>query len=279
LNNYSDNIYIIGKLCHDAAHGQQLCRKFYGGGIKMPIFIISIIIQVILVLHVVRTGRNTTWIWIVVMLPIAGSIAYFIIEILPDMAGSKTGRSTKRKVTEILNPDKDLNQAASDYSAIGTVENSMQLAEECLNKEIYKEANQLYKKCLTSVHEYDPDIMFGLAASEYGLSNYDEAKSILDNLIAQNPDYKNQEAHLLYAKSLEQLGEIKLAFEEYEILDSYYLGSEPTYRLAMLLKRQGQDKKARELLKKIIHKSDVFGGHYHRLHKPWMKLAKKEYRS
>ena len=213
------------------------------------------------------------------MLPIAGSIAYFIIEVFPDMAGSKTGRSAKRNVIEILNPDKDPNQAAADYSTIDTVENTIHLAQECLNKEMYNEANQLYNECLTGVHEYDPDIMFGLAESEYGLSNYDTTKSILDSLIAQNPDYKNQQAHLLYAKSLEQLGEIQLAFNEYETLDSYYLGSEPTYRLAMLLKKQGQDQKARELLKKIINKSDVFGGHYHRLHKPWVKLAKKEYRN
>lgn len=245
----------------------------------MPIFIISIIIQVLLVLHVVKTGRNTTWIWIVVMLPIAGSIAYIIIEILPDMAGSRTGRTAKRKVIEVLNPDKDINQATSNYSVTDTVENSMKLANECINKEMYEEANELYRKCLSGVHEHDPDIMYGLAESEYGLSNYAEVKFILDKLIEHNPEYKNQDAHLLYAKSLEQLDELKQAIEEYEILDSYYSGPEPTYRLAMLLKKQGQEQKAMELLKKIIHKSDISGGYYYKLHKTWIQLAKNEYRS
>jgi hypothetical protein len=246
---------------------------------KMPIFIISIIIQVLLVLHVVKTGRNTTWIWIVVMLPIAGSVAYIIIEVLPDIGGSRTGRAAKRKVVQVLNPDKDINQAASMYSVTDTVENSMKLANECLAKELYEEANQLYKKCLAGVHEHDPDIMYGLAESEYGLSNYAEVKSILDSLIEHNPEYKNPDAHLLYAKSLEQSGDIMQAIEEFEILDSYYSGPEPTYHLAMLIKKQGQEKKAMELLKKIIHKSDISGGHYHRLHKTWINLAKKEYRS
>ena len=37
----------------------------------MPLFILSILLQIALVVHIVRTGRNTTWIWIVVMLPLA----------------------------------------------------------------------------------------------------------------------------------------------------------------------------------------------------------------
>jgi hypothetical protein len=243
----------------------------------VPIFIISIIVQVLLVLHVVKTGRNTTWIWIVVMLPIAGSIVYFLVEVLPGITGSPTGRRTKRKITEIINPDKDINHAASNYSITDTVENSIKLAEECINNGMYEEAKQLYKKCLSGVHEHDPDIMYGLAKSEFGLSNFDTVKSILNDLIEFNPEYKNQEAHLLYARSLEKLNDTKEAIEEYEILDSYYSGPEPTCRLAILLKKQGQSEKANELLKKIIHKSKISGGHYNRLHKKWVILAKKEY--
>lgn len=245
----------------------------------MPLVILSVIVQVILVIHVVKTGRDTTWIWILVMLPVAGSLAYFIVEMLPDITGSRSGRSAKRKVVEILNPDADINQASADYLASDTVENSLDLARECLNKEMYAEANKLYKKCLTGVYETNPDIMYGLAASEYGLTNYDKTKSILDDLIKYNKDYKNQNAHLLYAKALEKLGETKLALEEYEILDSYYLGPEPTYRFAMMLKQQGQEYKANELLKKIIHKANTSGDHYKRLHKTWINLAKTEYRN
>ena len=244
----------------------------------MPILAISVLLQVLLVLHVVKTGRNTTWIWIIVMLPPAGAIAYLVVEVLPDLTHSRTGRRTTKKVLEVLNPDRDINRAAADYSVTETIDNTMKLASECINKEMYAEARELYKKCLVGVHEHDPDIMHGLAQSEYGLQNYSETKQLLDELIKLNPAYKNQEAHLLYAKNLEQLGEHKQALEEYEILDSYYLGPEPTYRLGMLLKKQGQEQKAMELFRKIIHKSDISGGHYRSLHKTWIKLARSEYR-
>lgn len=240
----------------------------------MPLFIISIIIQVAFLLHVIKTGRDTRWLYIILLLPVAGAIVYFIVEVWPDLAGSRTGRKAKKKVSEVLQPNKDLNQALEDYSTTDTVENALKLGNECLTKNMYAEAKQLFSQCLTGIHEHDPDIMHGLAQSEYGLENYSETKSILDKLIEYNPDYRNQEAHLLYAKSLERLGDTQKALEEYEILDSYYLGPEPTYHFAMLLRNQGHEERANALLEKIIKKSDLSGGHYNQLHKAWIKLAK-----
>lgn len=64
----------------------------------MPFFILSVIIQVLLIVHIVKTGRNTTWIWIVVLLPAAGAIAYFIVEILPELMGGRSARKAKKKL-------------------------------------------------------------------------------------------------------------------------------------------------------------------------------------
>ena len=240
----------------------------------MPIFILSILIQVALVLHIVKTGRNTTWIWIVVMLPIAGSIAYFVVEVLPDITGSKTGRKAGRKIQDIVNPHKDIKSAAHNYSMSSNVENSMRLAGELLKKNMYVEARDLYKQCLKGVHQYDPYIMYGVAEAEYGLHNFSQAKEILDELIRHNPDYKNADAHLLYAKSAEALGDTELALSEYEILHGYYPGPEAAYRYARLCHELGEQEKAKTLLNEIITKAKYSGGHYNSIHKEWIKQAR-----
>lgn len=257
-------------LINNSEHGVQ-------GDNTVPIFVISVIIQVLLVLHVVKTGRGTMWIYVIVLLPLAGSIAYFIAEILPDLAGTRTGRQVQRDIASLINPNKDINRAAYDYSVRDTVENSIRLAEECIRKGMYNEAKDLYERCLTGTHESDPTLMYGLARCEYSLNNYDEVKSILDKLISLNPEYKNPDAHLLYAKTLDKLHQYDEALEEYKILDSYYPGPEPTYHYAVLLKKQGKTDLARELLEKIIHRSKISGRHYNSLHKTWIKLAKNEY--
>lgn len=242
----------------------------------MPIFVLSLIVQVALVVHIVKTGRNTTWIWIVVMLPAAGSLAYVIIEIVPELMGSRTARSATRRVENIINPNKGLNAAAQDYAITDTVENSLRLAEECLNKGMHGEAKRLYEKALVGIHEDDPEIMFGLATAEFAQGDYGETKRVLNLLIEKNPGYKNQEAHLLFARSVESLGEVSQALEEYEALAAYYSGAEAKYRYAALLREQGQIDKANALLVEIVQLSKIAGKHFRALNKDWIAQAKKE---
>lgn len=242
----------------------------------MPILIVSVLIQVALVVHIVKTGRNTTWIWIVVMLPAAGSIAYFIIEVLPGLMGSRGAKNARSSVGKAINPNKDINQAAHDYAISDTVDNSMRLAEACLGKNMYEKAKDLYQKCLRGVHEDDPDIMYGLATAEFGLNNFKAVKNILDELIEKNPEYKNADAHLLYAKVLEALDETDLALAEYKILSDYYTGVEAIYRYAMLLKSTGNTEAASGLIDKILREASYSSKHYNSLNKEWINLAKHE---
>jgi len=242
----------------------------------MHIFVLSILIQVAFVLHIVKTGRNTTWIWIVIMLPLAGSVVYLLVEVLPDLLGSRTGRRASSNLRKIINPNKDINNASYNYSVTDTVENSMKLADECMNKNMFHEAKELYGKCLKGVHEYDPDIMYGLAAAEFSLNNFSEVKSILDKIIEKNPDYKNANAHLLYAKCLHQMIETDLDLKENKAIDVYFTGPEATFRYAMLLKSKGEHSKVKELLEKIIHSAKISGKHHNSLYKEWIKKAKSE---
>jgi hypothetical protein len=43
-------------------------------------------------------------------------------------------------------------------------------------------------------------------------------------LINKNPDFRSADGHLLYARTLEALGETLKAEEEYQALSSYYAG-------------------------------------------------------
>ncbi|MBM7072823.1 hypothetical protein JQC92_12400 [Shewanella sp. 202IG2-18] len=242
----------------------------------MPFFIISLIIQVALVVHIVKTGRNTMWIWLVIMLPLAGAIAYFIIEVLPSLTATRTARKASRGMGSFFNPNKSFNQATKELAVSDTVEHRMHLAEEYLEKLEYQKAKDLYEKSLVGIHEDDPDLMYGLARSEYGLKNYKHTKQILDDLIKQNPKYKNQEAHLLYAQSNEQLGKENEALEEYKVLSEYYSGAEAKYCYGKLLQKQGDKAQAKLLFKEIIEYSKLSTRHYRDLNKKWILLAKQE---
>ena len=208
------------------------------------------------------------------MLPLAGAAAYFILEILPELNQSRSGLKAKKGLGKLINPSRDLNAATDNFTIVDTVENSTKLAAEYLNKEMFAEAKALYEKCLTGIHETDPDIMYGLAQSEYGLENYAQTRQVLDDLIKENPNYKNVDAHLLYAKTLVKLEETEAALKELAALDEYYPGPEATYRYAMLLESQGKTDQAEELLEKILQEAKLSDKHYRARYKTWISKTK-----
>ena len=57
----------------------------------MPIFILSILIQLALVVHAIKTGRNSSWVFILLFFPLIGGLAYLIVELLPSMGQSRGG--------------------------------------------------------------------------------------------------------------------------------------------------------------------------------------------
>ena len=242
----------------------------------MPFFFIGLIIQIALVVHVIKTGRNTMWTWAIMIIPFFGAAAYFIMEVLPDLMGTRAGWQARKKLTTVINPNKDLNQASHDFEMADTVQNSSRLAAEHLEKEQFEEARALYDKCLTGIHEDDPYLLYGRAQAEFGLEQYAQVKTTLDDLIRLNPNFKNVDAHLLYAKNLVQLGETKLALEELTVLNETFPGPEASYHYAMLLKSEGKEADADKVFDDIIKKAKLADRHYRARYKHWLSLTKDE---
>lgn len=242
----------------------------------MPIIILSGLLQLLLVVHCLKTGRDTKWIWVLVMMPFIGAAAYVILEAGPDFLGSSVGRNAKRAAQNKFNPNKDIREASDELARADTVKNTTKLAEECMNKGQYSEAETLYQKSLRGLYETDPHILSGLAQAQFSLNKFDDAISSLDLAIEKNPDYKNQDSHLLYARAKEAIGDSKAAAEEYESLIEYFTGPEPAYHYAMMLCKEQQPEKAKALLEHILEKTKLAPKHYYSQHKIWIDQARKE---
>lgn len=240
----------------------------------MPFLILSVIIQVAFIIHVLRNGRNTTWIWIIMLLPMAGVIAYFIMEILPDLTNSRKGRQAQRKIKTIVDPNREINDARREFEIAATNANALRLADACMEKKLYQEAKDLYAQCLRGLNVDDADTMFKLARAKFALGNYLEVKQGLDGIREKNPNYRNQEAHLLYARALNGLNESDAAEHEFEALHSYFSGPEASYYYAKFLKEKNRNEQPQNVLKEILVKADRSGQHYKTLHSEYLKRAK-----
>ena len=241
----------------------------------MLYLILSILIQVILIVHVIKTGRNQIWIWVLALLSIPGAIAYIVVELLPDVFRSRTAQRTARGIKKAMDPTADLRRYENEARVTGNVAAKQRYAEELTRQERYDDAIAQYKQALTGLYEHDPNLMLGVARAQFGKGDAGSARATLDELIRMNPDFKSPEGHLLYARSLEEEGNIDKAIEEYRVLASSYPGAEAAVRYAQLLNSQGRSDEARKVARDLLEQARIAPAHYRKAQKSWLDAAQR----
>jgi hypothetical protein len=241
----------------------------------MIFFVLSLLIQVLLIVHVIKTGRNTIWIWVLALLSYAGIIAYVAVELIPSLLGSRTARRAGRNMKRVLDPSADLRRYENEARVRGNTQSLQRYADELARQGRYDEAITQYRKALTGLYEHDPNIMLGVAQAQFGKGDATGARQTLDELIRLNPDFRSPQGHLLYARSLEEEGDVTKALEEYKVLASSYPGAEAGARYARLLKSQGRTDEARKIAQEMLEAARIAPDHYRRAQREWLDIAER----
>jgi hypothetical protein len=246
------------------------------GAFTNPYFLLSLLVQVLLVVHCVRTGRNQIWIWVLIFATYVGPIAYIAVEIIPDLFRSRAAGQAARGLRRAIDPQQDLRRYQAEAQRTGDVASSQRYADELLRQGRADEAVATYRQALRGLYEHDPNLMLGLARAQFAAKLPAEARATLDAIIEHNPGFKSPEGHLLYARALEAEGNTARALEEYQVLAGYYAGAEASLRFAQLLARSGQRDLARTTLQALLEHARLAPRHYQRAQAEWLEQARRE---
>jgi hypothetical protein len=241
----------------------------------MGFLILSIAIQAGLIIHVIKTGRNQIWIWVLALLSFPGIIAYVAVEIIPDLFRSRTAQRTARGFKRAMDPTADLRRYESEARLTGNVSGRQRYAEELTRHGRYDEAIAQYREALTGLYQHDPNLLLGVAQAQFAKGDATAARTSLDELIRLNPDFRSPQGHLLYARALEQEGNVTKALEEYQVLAPAYPGAEAAVRYAQLLKAQGRREEAQKVARELLEQARIAPAHYRKAQKPWLDAAER----
>jgi len=241
----------------------------------MTFLILSIAIQAGLIIHVIKTGRNQIWIWVLALLSFPGIIAYVAVEIIPDLFRSRTAQRTARGFKRAMDPTADLRRYESEARLTGNVAGRQRYAEELTRHGRYDEAIAQYREALTGLYQHDPNLMLGIAQAQFAKGNATAARTTLDDLIRANPDFRSPQGHLLYARALEKEGNITKALEEYQVLAPAYPGAEAAVRYAQLLKAQGKREESQKVARELLEQARIAPAHYRKAQKSWLDAAER----
>ncbi|HEY6823030.1 MAG TPA: tetratricopeptide repeat protein [Steroidobacteraceae bacterium] len=242
----------------------------------MALLILLYVIQAGLIIHVIKTGRNQLWIWVLLLLPAGiGALAYLAVEIIPELLRSRTAQRTARGFRKALDPDADLRRYESEARIAGNVASRQRYAEELARHERFDEAIAQYRQSLSGLYEHDPNLMLGLAQAQFAKGDAPGARTTLDELIRLNPDFRSPVGHLLYARALEAEGNVAKALEEYRVVAGSYPGAEAAVRYAQLLQAQGQRAEAQRIVRELLEQARIAPGHYRRAQRSWLEAAQR----
>jgi hypothetical protein len=242
----------------------------------MPIGILIVALQVAAAVHLFRTGRNMSWLFLIILAPGIGSLVYFIVEVLPSLGMSPTARRAWRRAQKAIDPNRGLREGSLNYERSQNIESAAKLADELTKAGRHAEAIRICNDARTGIFVDDPKILLALANAQIAAGDHAATIATLDHLRAQNPGFRSADGHLVYARALEESGAAERALEEYAALAKYYPGAEARVRQAMLYKKLGHIERATELFAAVLKDARLAPKHFRTSQREWIELAERE---
>ena len=241
----------------------------------MPFAVALLILDVMFVWHAAKTGRMCPWAYIILAIPGFGVLAYVAIELAPEWLGSIEGQKAQARIGKSLNPEKRYRSLVDNLIVADTVANRVALGHECLALGRFAEAKKEFETVIARPQGDEPAFYFAKARAEFGLDQPAAAIATLDALRELWPDFQSAEAHMLYARSLEQAGREREALAEYRALAEYHSSAEARVRMGLLMERMGRTSEARALFAEVIAVMQRQPKFVRKVQAEWIALAEK----
>ena len=217
----------------------------------MPFLGFAALIQLGCIIHIIRTGRQTYWIMVILFLPVLGALAYLILEVLPEYQGNRHVRSARAKVVASVDPDRDVRSARDALSLADTAANRIRLADALAALGRFGDAMPYYRDALAAAPGPDTRTAAKLARALFEEGQSAEAMALIETIEPLRTQSDADRLALLKARVLTELGRKEEALVILADIVTRMPGEEARCRYAALLLDLGFEPKARAVLEEV----------------------------
>jgi hypothetical protein len=239
--------------------------------LSLPLIGLSLLFSILLCVHVVRSGREMYWLWIILMFQPLGGLVYAIAILIPSLLGGPTARKAREATRQTLDPTRDYRQAKQAAEDTPTVSNRMRHAAAAGELGKWDEAEAVYRSAAQGVHAEDSALAYGLARSLVELGRYAEARPLLEKLEAEHP--RTPQTALQLARVYEGLGMTAQAEQPYQYAAARLPGLEGLARWCAFLARTGRKAEAQDALNEIDKRLERTNVRFQKEGRQWRDLA------
>ncbi|MBN2352498.1 MAG: tetratricopeptide repeat protein [Spirochaetales bacterium] len=245
-------------------------------GYLLSFFSLPMILDVLLIIHVVKTNRDRSWMYIILFIPIAGALAYFFVEILPDLLRRRTRPGLRMSAFKSFTSGGRLARLERDLRFSPTFANRRAVADELAAQGRCAEACEHYEQVLSGFDSGNVEVNLALAQCHFELGNNERAIEILVKLKDAPSLFKKYVSDLLLARVYERMGKTAEADRAYADIAPRFPGLEARARYGLFLRAQGRSEEAAKEFLAIEEQFEVLPGHNRRSEREWISLARRE---
>lgn len=235
-------------------------------------------LEAICAIHSYRRGTLNRWIWLIVFIPVIGCLIYLYSEVLSNRNSVGTQfKKTTVNISDTLNPSGKIKKLEEELHFTNTFANKIKLADAYLAAGDTQKAIDLYKSSLTGAFDENEYVMAQLIVAYYEQERYDEVIPLAKKLY-KLPQFARSQAHILYARSLENAGHPELAEAEFKLMKGRYSYFEARYQYGLFLMRQDRIEDAYDLFTEMLDEEKHLGPVEKKTNRQWLSKTKEELR-
>jgi len=244
-------------------------------GGSLPLIGLSLILSIALAVHVVRTGRELFWLWIILIFQPIGGLVYFLAIILPELGRGQTARRLERSARAALDPMREYREAKQACEDTPTVRNQSRLAHAAVALGRHEEAERLYAEAAHGIHADDPALLLGRANALLQLNRAPEALAVLERLTRDPSEGHTPTAILALGRAYEAVGRAAEADAALSEAAQRMPGFEGQARYAAFMARNGRKPEAQAMITEMDKRLTKLAAQFRREGKHWRDLAAK----
>ena len=180
-------------------------------------FYLIIALQAFCVYHIWKTGRPYYWYFVIIFIPVIGSIVYILTQALNKSDVEKI----QKDVTVLINPTKIITELEAAVKFADTYQNRVALADALFENSNWADALTNYNAALDGNFKADYYLNSRLLETYYRLEQYQQAADH-GQIIKDNPLFMGSKSAFAYGLSLDKLDRTQEAQEYLSSIDKRY---------------------------------------------------------
>ncbi|MCU0334285.1 MAG: hypothetical protein MUF62_04445 [Chitinophagaceae bacterium] len=219
--------------------------------------------------HSFKRGTQQKWIWIIVFLPLVGSVVYLFSEVFSrgDVQQVQAG------VSAIINPSGHIKKLQERLRFADTFQNRILLADAYFNAGMLAEAVEIYEYSLQGNFAENEHVLTQLCMAYTSQGQYSKAVEA-GRRVAATPQFARSRAHIAYAQALAGNGQAAAAEAEFKKMAGKYANFEARYQYGQFLLQQQRPAEALHIWRQLVEEGAHLSSIEKREAKAWVNAAR-----